>query len=57
MLLIPEGESVSLPFDSSVGISHRAEVFIELLPGCCHGRFQSPEITKKITKRCAAVVE
>lgn len=34
-------------FGLSVEIVHRAEVFIELLPGCCHGRFLSPEITKR----------
>lgn len=30
----------------ALGMFHQAEVFTELLPGCCHGRFLSPETSK-----------
>lgn len=33
------------PHTLSVGIFHQTEVFTELLPGGCHGRYPSPETT------------
>lgn len=32
-------------YRSQFGIYHQAEVLVDVLPGCCHGRYQRPETT------------